>query len=322
MGLIPFWELINLNSEVLAGLLGLLFVTFLGFIVYCFALPCNQEQSAGHANISCARNKEALSMVSVLDNELQEKLGERVDRWIQDPLEALRLHLESCHKQEPKSAVIADDMTRILTLINEVSELRKSRDVSKIIEKLEKIVDQIISFRGEHNEYVSDEIFEEVKKAISFCKEEVKKTERIKQIGKNIDIVGKLPSNREGFEIFLETIEDLAEIVDDDIDFFPKESLKTFFELSISILEKTHNKIENSAIKEKLRRRVRYVSHFVIQKISEIDHLSAYVRLEEEPCRTLEEEDVATLKDFLHLSTSSLNKIWLDPEEDEAWKDL
>ena len=28
------------------------------------------------------------------------------------------------------------------------------------------------------------------------------------------------------------------------------------------------------------------------------------------------------VKDFLELSESSLNKIWLSPEEDEAWKDL
>ncbi|MDM9381127.1 hypothetical protein QUB80_10465 [Chlorogloeopsis sp. ULAP01] len=28
------------------------------------------------------------------------------------------------------------------------------------------------------------------------------------------------------------------------------------------------------------------------------------------------------IKDFLELSETSLNNIWLDPEEDEAWKDL
>jgi hypothetical protein len=28
------------------------------------------------------------------------------------------------------------------------------------------------------------------------------------------------------------------------------------------------------------------------------------------------------VKDFLELSESSLNKVWLEPEEDEAWKDL
>ena len=30
----------------------------------------------------------------------------------------------------------------------------------------------------------------------------------------------------------------------------------------------------------------------------------------------------ALLKDFQELSESSLNKIWLGPEEDEAWKNL
>jgi hypothetical protein len=34
------------------------------------------------------------------------------------------------------------------------------------------------------------------------------------------------------------------------------------------------------------------------------------------------DDSQALVKDFLELSQSSLNKIWVDPEEDEAWKDL
>ena len=34
------------------------------------------------------------------------------------------------------------------------------------------------------------------------------------------------------------------------------------------------------------------------------------------------DDDKILVKEFLEMSQSSLNKIWLDPEEDEAWKDL
>ncbi|MDB9466799.1 hypothetical protein PN480_20305 [Dolichospermum circinale CS-1225] len=34
------------------------------------------------------------------------------------------------------------------------------------------------------------------------------------------------------------------------------------------------------------------------------------------------DDDKILVKEFLEISESSLNKIWLDPEEDEAWKDL
>jgi hypothetical protein len=34
------------------------------------------------------------------------------------------------------------------------------------------------------------------------------------------------------------------------------------------------------------------------------------------------EASQALVQEFLSLSESSLNKIWLTPEEDEAWKDL
>ncbi|MFM7407034.1 MAG: hypothetical protein ACKO3K_10320 [Cuspidothrix sp.] len=33
-------------------------------------------------------------------------------------------------------------------------------------------------------------------------------------------------------------------------------------------------------------------------------------------------DDKILIKEFLEMSESSLNKIWLNPEEDEAWKDL
>jgi hypothetical protein len=34
------------------------------------------------------------------------------------------------------------------------------------------------------------------------------------------------------------------------------------------------------------------------------------------------DDDKILVKEFLEMSESSLNKIWLNPEEDEAWKDL
>ncbi len=34
------------------------------------------------------------------------------------------------------------------------------------------------------------------------------------------------------------------------------------------------------------------------------------------------DDDKILVKEFLQMSQSSLNKIWLNPEEDEAWKDL
>ncbi|WP_226889654.1 hypothetical protein [Nostoc sp. MG11] len=34
------------------------------------------------------------------------------------------------------------------------------------------------------------------------------------------------------------------------------------------------------------------------------------------------DDSQSLVKDFLELSESSLNKVWLDPEEDKAWKDL
>jgi len=34
------------------------------------------------------------------------------------------------------------------------------------------------------------------------------------------------------------------------------------------------------------------------------------------------DDDKILVKEFLEISESSLNKVWLNPEEDEAWKDL
>ena len=44
------------------------------------------------------------------------------------------------------------------------------------------------------------------------------------------------------------------------------------------------------------------------------------------PAKTVQVPDTddtrKLVEDFLELSESSLNKVWLTPEEDEAWKEL
>jgi hypothetical protein len=41
-----------------------------------------------------------------------------------------------------------------------------------------------------------------------------------------------------------------------------------------------------------------------------------------ENLQAVDVDDQVLVRDFLELSESALNKVWLDAEEDEAWKDL
>jgi hypothetical protein len=64
----------------------------------------------------------------------------------------------------------------------------------------------------------------------------------------------------------------------------------------------------------------------MLQKGIDLAQVAKLTGLSLERVKSLQDTDSddsqALVKDFLELSESSLNKIWLSQEEDEAWKDL
>ncbi len=58
----------------------------------------------------------------------------------------------------------------------------------------------------------------------------------------------------------------------------------------------------------------------------DLDFIVKITRLPLEVVKNLQDVDIDNekilVKEFLEMSESSLNKVWLDPEEEEAWKDL
>jgi hypothetical protein len=63
--------------------------------------------------------------------------------------------------------------------------------------------------------------------------------------------------------------------------------------------------------------------YFIFYKLAQV---AKFTGLSLERVKSLQDTDSddsqALVEDFLELSESSLNKIWLSQEEDEAWKDL
>ena len=71
------------------------------------------------------------------------------------------------------------------------------------------------------------------------------------------------------------------------------------------------------------------LTHVALNMLQEGIDLSLVAKLTNLPLEKIQNLQVSNVddleilvKDFLELSESSLNKVWLEPEEDEAWKDL
>jgi DNA-binding phage protein len=80
------------------------------------------------------------------------------------------------------------------------------------------------------------------------------------------------------------------------------------------------------AWKQGLQQGLIQVALNMLQEKIDLAQVAKLTGLSLEQIQSLQASDLddsqALVKDFLELSQSSLNKIWLDPEEDEAWKDL
>ncbi|MBE9198003.1 MULTISPECIES: hypothetical protein [unclassified Nodularia (in: cyanobacteria)] len=84
--------------------------------------------------------------------------------------------------------------------------------------------------------------------------------------------------------------------------------------------------ILREAWEEGLQQRLTQVALNMLREGIDLALIAKLTRLSLTRVKNLQANDVDNsqilLKDFLELSASSLNKVWLDSEEDEAWKDL
>ena len=80
------------------------------------------------------------------------------------------------------------------------------------------------------------------------------------------------------------------------------------------------------ASEQVLQQGLNQVALNMLQKGIDLAQVAKLTGLSLERVKSLQDTDSddsqALVKDFLELSESSLNKIWLSQEEDEAWKDL
>ncbi len=258
----------------------LIFVSFARIFAHKVSLRCRQRY-AKSAYISGLPGTERLGKMAVLNPEftvdVSQQIVERADKRIQNSLDLLRAHLERCHQKTPESAAVADDLSEILVLLNELSELRHTRKVPEIAEKIEQIIEKAHQFRANHKKFAPDNIYNEILSAINFCKEQIERVERFKRIHKTLEAPSELPKDIEAYlETITESLEDLAGILDEDSDFFGKEALVILRELSFIILKKSESELTNKESRRdtkrtKLWQRQKFAAYFMLSRTQEID---------------------------------------------------
>lgn len=309
MGLIPFWELLNLNSEILTGFLGLLSVTFLGFFVYYLTLGCKQEsgESLSHAS------QEAISVTTLeitqevenVQKKVKELQKQAVDLHRQFEINHKKASLERQFSSVSDEAIASDTITRLQRLADEVREFTTSKKTYQLNQVVEIAVDEIRSFsQSEFCRPLPEDVFETLETGIKTLSASLEVT--LQSVNK-LRSVGKLDTNtnEKQLKIWAINLELLAEEIENNLPFISPEmfdNLEKFFE---SIVLRSQRKESNARTKkESYRRRLRFAAGFVLNLI-EMERDEAL------------EEDKVVLQIMQSLSHRTLNAI--HREDDEPW---
>jgi len=233
-------------------------------------------------------------MATVLEKGLVEKaIKIKLRNTIHNSLDLIRddiNKLEVLFQKNSPHAVIADDITRIQRLVDELNECQITRNINLIVDKLEEIFAHIKRFNKKHQESISNEIFVRLGEAIDFCKQELQRFNAIEEACKALQSCEMLSENssKNLLEIWSNSLELFAEFLEEDPAFFSDELLKDLNKLSKVVLDVTA-KSNYTTSKRKLiyRRRIRLAANLLVH-LTEQKQLD--LSLQGEPKENIQQE--------------------------------
>jgi len=225
---------------------------------------------------------EGIDMIEILDKEWQEKLInevsqgiiERIDSHINYSLYLLRSYLEKCYQQEPNSTAIASSMARILKLIDDqIHTFQEEKNILEIHKPIKAIIEIIneLQYLPRLSEEEFKNVFDKVQNTLDFFEYEIAKIDNIVNLHENI-LKPRKPDeiNIDLFEKLVEYFEELAELLDQNPEFFRQNFMHIINGISASRQRAISEEIKDSQEQDKLRRRLRNAIYFILNRIPEI----------------------------------------------------
>lgn len=257
MGLIPFWELLNLDPEVLTGFLGLLSVTFLGFIVYCLRLGCKNEASKTW-DFACAHvESEEISMLARFDEYITEDfIGDNLETKV----EVLRQKLEQIFSYECLRASAQED-------INEFTQASQKFQGAHDLKSQIKQLNRVEEFAQRFSEKYKDQLKTEGLRLLQDLCHHLKRT---RDLFSAIDsIEDGINGEKLNFKKMAESLDVLADLIDDDL-FDITGALDGFVFLTSLALDVAKERTPKNKSEQKYWKQIKHTASYVIHRGEEV----------------------------------------------------
>lgn len=271
-------------------------------------------------------------MASVKEKRLSETSNNNVEEII-NGLEKIKCELIKVVEKYSLNGQIIDEIRTIQCIVDEAIKAGTS-GVEPLTERVDKVLDavnqaiiKISDFHKNYTQSLPNAIFEDLKYILGNCEEQLnnfrEKLEFIRISVEDITKISKLGSkldqnsDKHTFQTWAIALEKFGEGLEDFLNIYPQFKLSEIEKSVGEILLIAVSKSRKENRKEGYRRRLRYAANFIINLIE-----SKKSYLSHEQVYEISEDQDTLVKEFMILSESALNEIWLAPEEDEAWKDL
>lgn len=243
--------------------------------------------------------------------EIQNELGE----MILYRLESIRENLEEQFYKEELSARIHEHLTEIYCLIDKTKKVASDNKnyhlvqrINSIHENIKLILEELKNFGEEYQHPIPETVFQTLNTVLNSCSKDLENFTNafaaIQKISNNL----KKRCTVKTLKIWAEEIEIFTNSLENNIKSFSYDLLQHLENFSYEILKKFRRNYQDLE-RESYRKRLVASAQFILKSIDQRRFV-------------MEEEDKELVRDLYIASESAFSKVWLSPEEDEAWKDL
>jgi hypothetical protein len=221
----------------------------------------------------------------------------------QSEINQKKAHLEKQFQDVSDTAAVADEITRLQRLADEIREFTKKRKFYQLNQIATVAINEVKSFHQNFSEAAPEEIFDALDMGISALKTSL---DLMLQTTQQLQAIDELNENSSLKKLrnWAINLEILAEELEDNLPFLSAEAFECLTSLGETLVLKSHKRGEDAKTKrERERRRIRFAAGFILNLVEMAREEAA-------------KEDEEVIQDIELLSRDTLNEIYREDEEE------
>jgi hypothetical protein len=265
-------------------------------------------------------------MLLLLDEDLvSNNLERQINQTLIIQFDIFRHELENQFHNESLFTTIADEIKRIEFSLDEIKffvnnpELKLLKRIELIYKKIDVILSEIELFQKKYYEPIPSKFIQDLQDVLKTIKYKLDLIEDFFKNEGSISLLEITELNEENvLELMAKSCEVLVDIVDLVLTDIPLEYLDKLTEMTEKVFDLVSKKKSYETNKNEYIRRIRNSSYFLLSLLKKKQE----ALVDEAKILLQNSDEHLIMQDFMIISESALDEYWLDPEEDEAWKNL